>query len=469
MICSGLFSIRSAFYTVLRSTLSAVILSPLSAIRSTLIRDDAHEFKPTMAEIEERPANPLGRLVFWVVVVVMVFFATWMCLGKIDVVVSARGLVIPEGDVKILQPLDTGVVSAILCREGDFVKKGQDLMDIDPSITAPELDAKRKSLKYMELEKMRLNASLGKEIFSPDTKGHDAESIRTQQELYRSSVEGLQKQLDAKKAELSKVGEDIKSVAKERGYNASLLEIARDREKRLKVVVDIISRNEYEKAVSDVLTYANNVEQLTHKLEGCNHQRNQLLNELAYISENFRTATLKEYSDKHQAAREMRSEIDKTSFRNEKQKILSPVDGYISNLYFHTIGGVVTPAQKLITVVPFNAPLVIKATVLNKDIGFVKNAMPVSVKIDTFDFQKYGILKGTVRNVSKHSTDDEKLGPVYEVFITPLETTLMVEGRRIAIASGMSLTAEIKVSKRRIIEFFIYPLIKYLDEGIKVR
>lgn len=95
--------------------------------------------------------------------------------------------------------------------------------------------------------------------------------------------------------------------------------------------------------------------------------------------------------------------------------------------------------------------------------------MPVMIKIDTFDFQKYGILKGFVRNVSQHSIDDEKLGPVYEVFVTPVETQLTVEGKRAAMSSGMSVTSEITVSKKRIIEFFIYPIIKYLDEGIKVR
>ncbi len=211
------------------------------------------------------------------------------------------------------------------------------------------------------------------------------------------------------------------------------------------------------------------MEQLTHKLEQLAQQKNQVLHEIAYINESFRTTTLKEYSDKHKTATEIGAEIDKTSFRNQKQRILSPVDGYISNLYFHTIGGVVTPAQKLMTIVPFNTPLVLKVSVLNKDIGFVRNRMPVSIKIDTFDFQKYGILNGTIRNISHHSTDDEKLGPVYEVFINPIETTFLVEGRRVPVASGMSLTAEIKVGKRRIIEFFVYPLIKYLDEGIKVR
>ncbi len=432
-------------------------------------RDDAHEFKPTMTEIEERPVNPLGRAVFWMIVATMVFFVSWMCLGKVDVVVSGRGIVIPEGDVKILQPFETGVVSAILCREGDFVKEGQVLMEIDPSITAPELESKQKDLRFIELEKMRLNANIGRGSFNPDSKTYDGESIRAQRELYQSSVAGLQKQLDAKKEVLRGIEEELRSAEKDRAYNASLLEMARDREKRMKSVADVVSKNEYEKALNDVLTYSNNVEQITHKVGQLTHRKIQTSHEIAYIDESFRTNTLKEFSDKHKMSTEIQAEIDKATFRNQRQRILSPVEGYVSNLYFHTIGGVVTPAQKLMVVVPSGTGLVMKANVLNKDIGFVKEGMPVSIKIDTFDFQKYGILNGTVRSISKHSAEDEKMGPVYEVFVIPRETTLLVEGKRAPITSGMSLTAEIKVGKRRIIEFFVYPIIKYLDEGIKVR
>lgn len=95
--------------------------------------------------------------------------------------------------------------------------------------------------------------------------------------------------------------------------------------------------------------------------------------------------------------------------------------------------------------------------------------MPVSIKIDTFEFQKYGILHGTVKSISQNSIKDEKLGEVYEVYITPKEHTLMVEGKEKQLSTGMTLNAEIEINKRRIIEFFIYPLIKYLDEGISVR
>ena len=106
---------------------------------------------------------------------------------------------------------------------------------------------------------------------------------------------------------------------------------------------------------------------------------------------------------------------------------------------------------------------------LNQDIGFVKEGMPASIKIDTFSFQKYGMIEGRVKTVSKNSIEDEKLGRVYEVYITPLSHTLKVEGKNEEIRTGMSLNAEINVGKRRIIEFFIYPLIKYLDEGLSVR
>lgn len=452
----------------MHSVLSAIRYT-LSALLYPLKRDDSHEFKPTMAEIEERPVNPLGRIIFWAIITAMVFFTIWMCMGKVDVVVSARGLVIPDGDVKIIQPLDTGIVSSIMCREGDYVRKGQVLMEIDPSITAPEFESKEKTLQYLELEKHRIDSTLGKASFGPDAKKYDRESVRTQRELYQSALAGLDKQVEAKKAELRKTEEEMNSVEKERLHNDALFFMAKEKEKRLKGVLDIIARNEYEKALNDMLTYSNNIEQAKGRIGQLAQQRSQIIHEIAYINENFKTVSLKEFSDKHKQSTEIKAEMDKTSFRNEKQRILSPVEGYVANLFVHTVGGVVTPAQKLMVVVPTGTHLVMKTTVLNKDIGFVKEGMPVLVKIDTFDFQKYGTLNGTVRNVSKHSTEDDKLGPVYEVFISPLETHIIVEGNKTEISSGMSLTAEIKVGKRRIIEFFIYPIIKYLDEGIKVR
>ena len=165
----------------------------------------------------------------------------------------------------------------------------------------------------------------------------------------------------------------------------------------------------------------------------------------------------------------LQNRTKKEQLENQIQAIKSPIDGFINELEVHTVGGVVTPAQKLMTIVPKDSKLKIKAKVLNQDIGFVEEGMDVSIKIDTFNFQKYGIIKGKVLVVGRNSVEDEKLGAIYEVFIEPENTILLVEGKEQSIKTGMSATCEINIGKRRIIEFFIYPLIKYLDESIKVR
>ena len=87
--------------------------------------DDSYEFRPIITEIEESPVNPLGRTTFWIIISLIFFTALWLFFGKVDIVVSARGKVIPDGEIKIIQPLETGVVKEIHVKEGDFVKQGQ--------------------------------------------------------------------------------------------------------------------------------------------------------------------------------------------------------------------------------------------------------------------------------------------------------------------------------------------------------
>lgn len=430
---------------------------------------DSHEFKPRLIEIEESPANPLGRVIFWLVIFIVFFATLWMYFGKIDVVVSARGKVIPEGEIKILQPLNPGVVSKILVKKGDFVSKGQVLMEIDPSATQPELEAVQENLKYLQVEIERLESLSKRKPFHPSLQTSKSDLLQIQKDIYNSIIDALQNQLLAKEIELKKIEHQISLTNREKERCDCLLKIAKEREKRLKTVLDIIPRDEYDKVLSEILTDHNRISELEARLEELKASRRQVKAEIEVIKQNFRADILKELSTQQKQATELKAKVEVISFRNEKEKIISPVDGYVHELFIHTLGGVVMPAQKLISIVPINIPLVIKSSVLNKDIGFVKEGMEASLKIDAFDFQKYGMIAGKVRQVSKDSLEDERLGPVYEVYIIPTANHLIVEGKKQFISPGMSLTSEIKVGKRRIIEFFIYPLIKYLDEGMSVR
>lgn len=413
--------------------------------------DDSHEFLPIIAEIEEEPVNPLGRTMFWIIITLIVFTTLWLVFGKADVVVSARGKIIPDGEIKIIQPLDTGVIKKILVKEGDFVKKGQTLMEIDPSTTEPQLESSKANLEYINLERRRLRATANGRSFG-NTSSDIAE---TQKGLYQSSMSDLSNQLQAKRMEMRGIDEEISNYRKQLSINS-------DKEKRMNSVSDIIAKNDLEKVKSENAEYRSKIRELTH-------QKSKVQEEAAYIRSNFKTQNYNDLADRDKKATELAANIKEIEFKNKQQNIVAPVDGYVNTLFIHTVGGVVTPAEKLLSVVPVGAPLIIKATVMNKDIGFIREKMPVLIKIDTFDFQKYGMINGEVKKISKDSVDDQKLGPVYAVYIKPLNKTLMVEGRETPIAVGMSLTAEIKVYKRRIIEFFIYPMIKYWDQAITVR
>lgn len=429
--------------------------------------DDAHEFKPVLSEIEEAPISPLGRFTFWIIVAIMVVTVLWLTIGKVDIVVSARGMVIADGESKIVQPLDTGVISNILVKEGDFVKKGQVLMEIDPATTEPELESVQKNLKDTLLEIGRLKATASGDNFSTDTE--ESETAVIQQSLYNSSIAAKQNQIEVKKLELLKIQDELNTSKSELSTKQQILDSTLDKEKRMKNVIDIIAYDDYQNVVNEVKTLKTDVSKLNYKISELNSQKIQTLKEINAIEEEFKAANLEKLADKTKVANELQANAEQIIFRNTKQKITSPCDGYVDKLFVHTLGGVVTPAQELFAITPSETPILVKATVLNQDIGFVKENMPVSIKIDTFNFQKYGLIDGEVKTVSKNSIIDENLGPVYEVYITPLNHSLTVEGKEEEIRTGMSLTAEINVGKRRIIEFFIYPLIKYLDEGMSVR
>ena len=418
-----------------------IINKILDKIKKLLKSDDSHEFKPLLSEIEDSPTSPLGLFIFWTVVALIVFLGLWLFFGKVDVVITARGMVIPDGEVKIIQPLDTGVIRKILVKEGDFVKKDAVLMEIDPSTTEPALESKEENLKTIQLEIQRLDSLANLKPFTPDYSKYNKELIKNQQDIYNSTLAGYNEQL--------------KLAYTEKTNYKNLLASSEEREARLQKVLDIIAKDEYIEEVNKINSYKAEITKLN--------------DEISYIKETFKSENLKEFAEKQKQITQLKAEVDQIKFRNTKQKIISPVDGHVDKIFMHTVGGVVTPAQQLISITPVEVPLLVKAQVLNKDIGFVKEDMNVKIKIDTFSFQKYGLLAGKVINVSKSSIMDEKLGPVYEVFIEPLETKLVVEGKEELISSGMSASAEIKTGKRRIIEFFIYPLIKYLDEGISVR
>jgi len=431
--------------------------------------EDKHEFKPLLVEIEDRPLNPLGRSLLWTVIAIMTFGSLWLVLAKIDVVVSARGKIIPHGEIKVLQPIETGVISKLLVREGELVKKGQVLVEIDPSVTETNLKSKQKNFELLEVETTRLMALVEDKEFIVSKEFKDFAVLTTQRLIFEATKLGFQQQQFLIEKQILQIQEQLESALVDKNRLIIHGTNAKKRELNLLEVIDIIARREYYEANKEVIDYEEQIKMKDHEIIQLNEKLNELAEQKLLITQEYQNKLLEELTQKRKEATLLKVEIESIEFQKAKQRITSPVDGYVSKLMIHTIGGVVTPAEKLIFIVPTNVPLVIKATVLNQDIGFIKEGMDAAIKIDTFNFQKYGLIPATVSHISDDAIDDEKLGSVYEILLVPKKDFLIVKGKKVYLNSGMSATAELKVGKRRVIEFFIYPLIKYLDEGMSVR
>ena len=411
-------------------------------------KSDHHDFKPILAEIEDRPTNPLGIYFLWTIISLMIITLLGLFLVKIDVVVSARGKIIPIGDVKVIQPLETGVITKIHVKEGDYVKKGDILLEIDPSVDTADLEGKERNLKYSRLSLERINAVLAGKEFSPEKRGHAQKIIQAQTAHYQ-----------AQRSALKSLKEEIATLDK-------VLAITIEDERRQKALVEIgaVADNKYRDKMKERM----NLER----------ERDSKLGQV----EQLRERLLSDYSTNVQGRNTLEAEVSSLKFKQGKRFIIAPVSGYIYLLPVKTIGGIVTTAQPIVGIVPEGTPLEVNAIVMNKDVGYVKEGQRCVIKVDTFDFQKYGTIEGTVEAVNPYSMEDkdnkdkeknkdmENESGGYPMRVKMLAETLKTKnGDVYKVKPGMTVTAEVNVSKRRVIEFFLFPVIRYLDEGLKVR
>ena len=182
-----------------------------------------------------------------------------------------------------------------------------------------------------------------------------------------------------------------------------------------------------------------------------------------------RRVTLDQLHEAEAKSTALDQELAKARDRDRDMRLVAPVAGTVQQLAVHTVGGVVTPAQPLLVVVPRENTLEVEAVLQNKDIGFVRVGQGAEVKIETFPFTKYGTIPGEIVAVSSDAIQDEKLGLFYAARVRLARTSLDVEGRRVNLSPGMAVTVEVKTGVRRVVEYFLSPLLQHQQESLRER
>lgn len=427
-------------------------------------------YLPAVVELQESPPSPTARYFLRGILIFITITFLWSILGKVDVVATGQGKTVPTGRVKVIQPAETGIIKAIHVQDGQHIKAGDVLVELDVTLTEADVEKLRQELSMTEADMARLNALLtGKTPkFSKDL---SKETLLTQQSLFQQAheqqlaeIETLKQQYTQKKQELegakaqqSKLSKTLPLIT-ERAKSYARLAAQNYVAKNQSMAIEEERLNQY----YDLENQKAKAAELTAQIQGV---KEQITASLAA----FQHKVLNELNDKSQRRVELAQELAKAEQRNRMQSLASPIDGSVQELRVHTVGGVVTPAQELMKIVPFEDALEAEVLIQNKDVGFVKEGQPVRVKLEAFPFTKYGILQGKVKKLSLDATQDEKLGLVYLARISLDDATLKVGGKTLILGSGLAVTAEVKTGTRRIIEYFLSPIMEYADEAIRER
>ncbi|GAB6041681.1 HlyD family type I secretion periplasmic adaptor subunit [Endothiovibrio diazotrophicus] len=434
-----------------------------------------HQFLPAALEIQETPPSPIGRAILWTLMALFTLTVLWAALGEVDIVASAPGRIIPSGRVKVIQPAETGIVQEIHVEEGQRVAAGDPLIDLDPTLDRADQQRLENDLSAATLERATLQALADTDDETPprlqlaDTLPADQRALhrRIAEQRWREQRTRLQA-IDAEIARLDAQREVIRrTTAKLRATLPLITEraeaLARLTAKELSPRHDWLELEQQRiEAEADLATQRHRLAETEAAIEEARDRQ-------ATQAAGYRRELLDQLREARRNETALVQELVKARRLTERRRLTAPIDGTVQQLAVHTVGGVVTPAQQLMVVVPVSAHLEVEAMVENRDIGFVHPGERAEVKVDTFPFTKYGTLDATVTTLSGDAVADETRGLIYPARVLLERTTIRVGEKLVELAPGMTVVVEIKTGKRRLIEYFLAPLLKYRDESVRER
>jgi hemolysin D len=457
---------------------------------------DELAFLPAALEIIETPPSPIGRAIALLIMLFFCLALAWASLGTVDIVASAPGKIIPSGRTKVVQPFETGVVRAIQVRDGQMVQAGDALIELDPTMTEAERDHLRSDLIAEKLNIARLHAAAtdGADPLAGFNPPADAslDRIATQRQLlidqtteHRAKLAALEDQKRQKESERASIAATIEKIE-------AVLPVVQERTDIRKVLFDhqTGSKVNYLEALQVLIENRKELEVQKSRLGEADAALAAATQARAEAESEYRRTLFSDLAESERKAAGLAHDLDKASERTRLQLLTAPVGGVVQQLAVHTIGGVVTPAQTLLVLVPLESHLEVEAMVSNRDIGFVSAGQDAEIKVDTFNFTRYGLLHGHVLNVStdaitrdraeeatrdgspateKSTSEPKGQELVYAARVALDRTQMQIEGKSVPLGPGMAVTVEIRTGTRRIISYLLSPLLKYQQESLRER
>ena len=436
------------------------------------------QFLPAALALQEQPVHPAPRYIQWLLIAFAALALLWACIGEIDVVATASGKIVPSGKSKIIQPSEVAVVKAIHVYDGQQVKAGQLLVELDAKITAADVERLHSDLLAAQVDSARATSLL--EAIQQDTQPAslktlipqaNAQQLEAAQRWVQGQYMELRSSLDQVSAEIDQRSAELQAAQAWESKLQESLPITRELSADYKRLLDkaYIAKHAYLEKEQARLDQERELAVQQARVLELKAAKQEAERRRTGVLAQTRRAMLDLQHESNQRAAALQQELNKAEQRDRLTRLTAPVDGTVQQLAIHTDGGVVTEAQPLMVIVPSDQPVEVEAMLENKDIGFVRPGQEVEIKVETFTFTKYGVVHGTVLSISNDAIEDEKRGLLYSTRIRLKENSIKVGGKQIPLSPGMSVRAEVKTDKRKVIDYFLSPLQQYQDESLGER
>lgn len=422
----------------------------------------SHSWSSSLQTVLDQPPANLPVRVALGGVLFCLLFGTWAWLGRVDEVASANGKLVPKGEVYRIHPVAPGKVVRVAVKEGQTVKAGQVLMELDSELARKEVERLEQSLQSSKMELLQTQALLDKTRLQGETR---AAIAQTESRMHQVAIAQAQSNAENNQALLNQFQMDATAQ--------------QERMQRLEPLMNqgAISKENLFVAEQQLRDRQRSITERQNSLQQTLAEANRLQIESNQKQAESRQSQLETQQQMQQLAvkiTELQAKVQDTQVllsaakaKLNQQSLNSPVNGVVTALNTRRTGEYAQPEQVLAEIAPQGKPLVLSAVLPSAEAGFVKTGMPVHIKLDAYPYQDYGIVPGTVTTISPDSKPDEKLGQVYRVEVTLNRNYVKAKGQIVKFKAGQTAIAEIVTRQRRIADVLLDPL-KKLQNGLSL-
>lgn len=417
--------------------------------------------------------TPSWRTLAWLVIAVIIGAGVWASVAELDRIAVAQGVVAPKSRVRTVQHLEGGIVEKIMVSEGDRVKAGQPLVQLDLGVGGLNTNEIQVRLDSLRLERSRLQAEASQiDLHLPDEETarqpdlSDAEraAYKSRKREYETSLAVLRDQRSQKELEVDSI--------------ATRLSAARSRLEPIRGQLDIADKLAPSNLMPKMqaLGITRDYKDVEGEIAALEASLPQAQSSLAEARQRELYERNRFRKDAAERLREVETEIARqvelqarATDRMNRTVVPSPIDGVVKTLSLNTIGGVIGAGEPIAEIVPSGEKLVIEAQVSPNDIGLIRVGQPATVKISTYDYLSYGTLEGNISQIAADATVDSEGKHFFRIIVEVARDHLEADGRRFPISAGMKADIDLLLGKRTVLRYLIEPVLKLRRESFRDR